>query len=142
MAAKTDPQADPGTGPAGTTEPGTEEGRITSLDDRFGRIEAKQAEQDGVLNKLLEHVQGGGRGDGQGEPAGQQVTYADFAGQVQAEIKAAEERRAAEDKAKGDADWRTGVDDAIEKLKTENTPREPQTGAKGRLQRLMFGRPD
>jgi hypothetical protein len=129
----TDPPADP---PAGGD---TEADRIRSLDDRFGALERTQEEQGGMLRAILDKLPGGG----EGQAAGATPTPApgtDIQSTVRAEIDAANKRREAEEKAQEGENWRKHVDEALEQLRPEATPREPQTGVRGRLQRLTFGR--
>jgi hypothetical protein len=137
--ARTDPPADPAAAPPEGTDP--EADRIKSLDDRFGAIERTQEEQGGMLRAILDKLPGGSGGDGPG--AGATPTPAagsDIQSTVRAEIEAANRRREAEEKARADEGWRKHVDEALEQLKPEATPREPQTGVRGRLQRITFGR--
>jgi len=123
--------------------------------DRLEQIEAEQAtqkatldEHGGMLQKILDKLPGGqadptdGDQAGQGDGGGQSHPPVDVAAAVRKEIADAKARAEDEARAKGDADWRKHVDDALEVLKPEKPPREPQTGIKGRLQRAMFGADD
>lgn len=135
MAAKTepDPKADPPADPPA--------GKGTAVDERMDRIEATQAEQGGMLKTILDRLPGKApdRPTAPDGPSSGSSDPTDIQGTVRREIAEAEERRKAEAKAKGDEDWRKSVDEALEVVKAEKAPREPQTGVKGRLQRAMFG---
>lgn len=151
------PPADPPAGPADGQQgggPDPEAGRIKTLDERFGKIEAEQSRQGGVLQQILDKLPGGqppptdagagvgpaGSGSADRGPAGPP----DIQGIVQREIAAAEQRRAEQDKARADQQSQTEqtVKEMIEKLRPEQTPREPQTGLRGRLQRITIGKLD
>jgi hypothetical protein len=115
------------------------------LEDRVGALEGDVAETKGMVAKILERLPGGdpqpgpAPASGSGAPAGQP---ADIQSLVRQEIADAKERQAAEDRARGDADWRSKVDQTLESLKPEKPPREPQTGLRGRLQRATIGKQD
>lgn len=107
-------------------------------DDRLTRLEATQREQGQMLERVLQAVGGGAPAQGQHAAPGQgQPQAADIAAQVRREITEADQRRKAEET---DATWRAGVTEAVEKLKAENAPREPQTGWRARLQRAVVGK--
>jgi hypothetical protein len=137
--------SDDGGKPEGQDE--GEAGRIKSLDERFAAIEDTQAEQGGKLDQILSKLGGLGgggtevpKGGSAGPTGGDTGSGGDLGSAVQAElakIKAAEE---AEAKARGDADWRAGVDAKLA-LVPERQPREPQKGPKGGLQKF-FGTGD
>lgn len=133
MAAKTEP--DPKTDPP--ADPPADEG--PKVDERMDRIEATQREQGGMLEKILERLPGKPEGDPKPDSDPAKGEPADIQSAVRREIAAARQREEAEARAKGDADWRAHVDEALETLKPEKPPREPQTGVKGKLQRAMFG---
>lgn len=137
MADKTDPPttADPA---AGQPDGGQ------STDTRLDRLEATQAEQGSKLDRILDLLPGkattGGGDDG--AAADGAAAAPDIQSQVRAEIAATKAREAEEARARGDADWRKSVEDQLEALRPEKTPREAQTGWRGRLQSAMFGRPE
>jgi hypothetical protein len=118
--------------------------------DRLDQIEAEQAaqkatldEHGGMLSKILDRLPGKPDADppAPGDPAKPDAPV-DLQAAVRKEIADARARQEAEDKAKGEADWRTRVDETLERLNPEKPPREPQTGIKGRMQRMMFGTDD
>lgn len=130
---KTDPPADP-----------------PKDDERMAKIEAEQAEQKatlaehgGMLTKILDRLPGGeAKPDPTSEGTTSQPSTAspvDIQGEVRREIAEARAREQAEAKAKGDADWRASVDEVLETVKAEKAPREPQTGVRGKLQRMLIG---
>lgn len=136
--------------PAG--DAGGEEGRIKSLDDRFGKIEHEQAEQRGILSRIEQALGGRPKVPGTGsasspptesgsrtEPDGTGLSIAEQVKRGVAEIEERKQREAAEQQAK-DADqaWRKGVDERL----AERRPAEPRTGRKVKLQRALFGRQD
>ena len=127
------------------TEPDPKAEDVTTTDDaavdkRMDRIEATQREQGGMLEKILDRLPGKPAADGDPKPgADPKADVTDIQSTVRREIAEAEQRRQAEAKAKGDEDWRKSVDEVLETVKAEKAPREPQTGAKGKLQRFMFG---
>lgn len=127
-----------------TADDDREAGRIRSLDERFKSIEDKQDRQQSTLERILDVLPGGHAGDDdQGaEPAAAAEPGQRSGGigaEVRRQIAEADERRKAEE---ADAGWRKGIEDAIEALKPERAPREPQAGARGRLQRILFGKPE
>lgn len=118
--------------------------------DRLEQIEAEQAtqkatldEHGGMLQRILDKLPGKPDADppAPGNPAAPDAPV-DLQSAVRKEIADAKARAEDEARAKGDADWRKHVDDALEVLKPEKPPREPQTGIRGRLQRAMFGADD
>jgi hypothetical protein len=119
--------------------------------DRLEQIEAEQAaqkatldEHGGMLSKILDRLPGKPDAEPAAGDPPKPVPDApvDLQAAVRKEIADAKERQEAEDKAKGDADWRQHVNEALEQLRPEKPPREPQTGLKGRLQKLTFGSDD
>ena len=139
MAAKTDPaKTDP---PDQTTADGDGDGKPEpkSIDARFNAIEAEQAKQGGMLEKILELLPGSSSSDDDddddGEPAGP-VQRHNIGRLVREQIAEADKRRADEEKAAGLETWRRGVDEALEKLRPEQQPRP----TRNRLQRIMYGR--
>lgn len=109
-----------------------------AADARMDRIEATQAQQGALLERIAAAV---GNGSGGTPPAGGQQPAApqSLAEQVRREIRDADQRRRAEE---DDATWRAGVNEVVEKVKAEGQPRDPETGFRGRAQRLLFGKPD
>lgn len=138
-----DPQQNPdtGSGPAGDREAA----RIRSLDERFSAIESEQASQRGLLQEIRDAITGGHAdpGDGQADPGETEAAGPPNIGaEVRRQIAEADQRRAAEEERKEGQTWRQTVEERLEALKPEQAPREAQTGRKGTLQRIMFGRPD
>jgi hypothetical protein len=132
MAAKTEP------------DPPAEPGATAPADERMDRIEATQHEQGGMLKAILDRLPGAPAdpaGPGGTEPPASPASGqpADIQATVRAEIAAANKRAADEAAAKGDSDWKASVNDQLEKLRPEQSPRDPQTGFKGRLQRATIG---
>lgn len=111
-----------------------------SADARLDRLEATQTEQGGKLDRVLELLSG--KSDDGGTTTDDGAAAPDVQSQVRAEIAAVKQREAEEARAKGDSDWRQSVEAKLEELKPEKTPREPQTGWRGRLQTAMFGKAD
>lgn len=113
------------------------------LSARVGRIEAEQAAQRGLLEQIRDRL-GSGQAPGKaaapagGAPAaGQAPDPATIAQQVRAEIAAADQRRAAEQR---ETKWRDDVTQTLDKLKRERAPREPETGLRAMVQRALIGR--
>lgn len=113
----------------------TDSARLDALEQRESRVE-------GLLEQVLERLPGKPAPDDTGDGTGGQPPPPDISSAVRAEIEAAQQRQAEQDRAKADADWRASVDEQLEKLKPEQRPRMPQTGLRGRLQRAMFGSED
>jgi hypothetical protein len=112
------------------------------LDTRVSDIEREQKEQRGILEQVLSIVKGGGGGGGQAPAAGPSspagpVDIGAIQQQVRDEIAAAEERRKRDAAERG---WREEVTAVVERVKRERTPREPETGPRAALQRLLIGR--
>lgn len=134
-------------GPATSGQPGDgEAGRIQSLEDRFGKIEAEQARQGGILAEIKELVGGPKAGtsppaSGSSQPPAPPGTPS-VADQVRKGVEEIEAKKAADAKAAADADadrtWRASVDERL----AERKPAEPGTGFRNRLQRALVGRPD
>lgn len=127
-----DPKADPPADP--------EAQRVEALDARFGKIEAEQAEQRGMLTTILDKVSGAAPE----APAGAQEhtqtrldrssSIADQVRQAVADVGAeAERKRRDEEHAAEHAALRAG------KPEPEKPPRERQGGLKSRLQKAMYG---
>lgn len=118
-----------------------EASRIEALDERFGRIESEQAEHRSKLDQILDIV--GGKGPA--KPAhdkAQQHTETRLE-HPPAESIAEQVRRAVADvdaeRAQKERDATHQADhDKIREL-AERPPREQVSGARGRLQRIMFG---
>ncbi len=114
-----------------------EAGRVKSLDDRFGAIEARQEKQEGLLEQILGKLGGGG---GEAEP----VTRGDEPAAPSPGEMAEQMRQAVRDvRAEEAAEQARAAHDADHaKMRTpepEQTPREVMIRGKARLQRLMFG---
>lgn len=130
--------------PAGTDP---EAGRIKSLDQRFGAIEAKQAEHDSKLDRILAALPGGTpKSSDSGGTGGSSPTPATGAGtsniaqlvrQGVAELDAERQQREAADKAAAaDKAWRSSVDQRL----AEHPPAEPAGKMRRRLQRALLGK--
>ena len=120
--------------------PGDEEvTRIEALDERFGRIESEQAEHRSLLEQILGRV-GGAEKKAHGEA--QEHTKRRLEEPPAASV-ADQVRRAVQDvQAEQEATKRKADHDAEhEKLRqqAERPPREPVSGFRGRLQRVMYG---
>lgn len=132
----------PKTEPESTADDTTTADASATADERMDRLEATQREQGGMLEKILDRLPGG---EPKADPASPSAPAtgtadpADIQATVRREIAEANERAAAEARAKGDEEWRKHVDETLETVKAERAPREPQTGVKGKLQRAMFG---
>lgn len=143
MAAKTDPPADPRAEPPADPPADPEKARLDQIEAEQAAQKATLAEHGGMLSKILDKLPGKAPGDPADPPAddsaGKGAPAADIQAAVRREIAEANARTEAEMRAKGDADWRAHVDEALEAVKPEGTPREPQAGVRGKLQRAMFG---
>jgi hypothetical protein len=105
-----------------------EEERVKSLDDRFGKIEAEQERQGGLLDKIAAKLDGGS----QQPPAAEPVTRADPAPGDMAEQMRQAVRDVNAEQAQADA--------AKDKTPApEQAPREVMIRGKARLQRALFG---
>ena len=143
MADKNQPPANPPATPppaAGPPAGGPPAGPPADASARLDAIEAHQRATDGKLDTIIDKLTGqpsppAGGGDPAGPPA-----PADVGAQVRAELEKAEAARRREEGEKADKNWRKNVDETLAKIKPETTPREPQTGLRGRLQRAMYGR--
>lgn len=108
------------------------EGRLDRVEGTLGRIE-----------QLLTGARGGGQTGqtGQGSsgaaPGGQAVDAAAIQRQVLEQIQEADRRRAAE---QTETRWRDSVNQAVEAIRRERQPREPETGLRGVLQRMVIGK--
>lgn len=125
------PAAPAGGQPAPGAAPEGEAGRIKSLDDRFGTIEATQKEQGDLLIQIRDALAGGTK-PAQGGPDHQQPDIAELVRQGVAKIEAGkdDEKRQASDKA-----WRKSVDDHL----AEHKPAEPRSGFRARMERIVHG---
>jgi hypothetical protein len=124
--------APPAGAPAPTADPAPPAGDAARID----RIEAVQREQGQVLQQVLAAVSGG-RGPAGGPAPQGEPQAGDIAAQVRREIQDADQRRKREE---DEATWRAGVTEVIEKVKAEKAPREPETGFRARVQRLVVGK--
>lgn len=135
----------------------TEAQRLAAVEAAQQQQQATLSEHGGMLHKILAALpgtgEGGNRGGGQdtgppplspgtgpGTPAAQHAQ--DLRGMVAEEIAAAEQRRQDEKWAEDDDRWRRGVDEFMETVKGEKTPRDPAPGLRGVLQRVTFGKAD
>lgn len=115
------------------------------LEGRVGAIEAEQRAQRGILEQIRDRLGGGpaSAAPGQGAPAAGSAAAAGpdlaaaIAQQVRDEITAADQRRAAEQK---ETRWKDDVTQTLDKIKRERAPREPETGVRARVQRMIIGR--
>lgn len=122
-----DPPADP------------EAGRIESLDQRFGQIEAKQAEHDGKLDQILAKLGGAAAGEGKTHAAQAHTEQRLDAGSTIADqVRRAVEAVGAEKAEKDKADAHERDRQALKEMR-EHPPREPQGGWRGKLQKAMYG---
>lgn len=126
-------------------QPGQEEaGRIEGLDERFGKIEAEQAQQRGMLEQIRDSVAGKGDAGPAHDKAQAHTEHRlehppaqTIADQVRRAVK---EVGAEEEQKRRDAEHA----DHHQKLReaAEQPPREPAAGVRGRIQRAMFGKAD
>ena len=114
--------------------------------DRLDALEDRQDGMDSKLDRILELLPGGNP-----KPAAPAAGTTDTAtgqgpgdvqSQVRAEIAAAKQREAEEARRKGDSDRVQAIEQQIEELKAEKTPREPQGGFLGGIRRVMYGKDD
>lgn len=117
----------------------SEEQRIQSLDDRFGKIESEQERQGGLLEDIRGMLGGKDRGDtGKDAPAPDRGEQRERPGMIQEQMAEAIRKVRAEEKQQ-EADAAHAADHASLKDKApEKAPREA-TGWKERLQGRMFG---
>jgi hypothetical protein len=121
-----------------------EEDRIGTLDERFGKLEAEQATQRGILDRIETLVSGAKGTEGKAHGKAQQVTE-DRLDAGPAPVSIAEQVRKAvldvnaeqENKKRQDAH---DADHQRMRELAERPPREPQGGWRGRLQSAMFGK--
>lgn len=117
------------------SEPPTEEGRIQSLDDRFGAIETEQKEQRGVLDQILTAVSGGAKQAGDQAHAADRTAVddrLDRPSRIQDQMKEAIRAVRAEEAA----------EQARQQPATpapEKAPAEVAIRGKERMQRFVFG---
>jgi len=134
----------PGNPPPGDGEPG----RIKSIDTRFTAIEEEQRKQGGILERIERALGGGapkepspdpaGTGTGDTTPAG----GVSIAEQIRRGVQEIQDKQradaAATEAATKEQAWRQSVEDRL----PERRPTEPATGAKNRIRRALFGKPD
>lgn len=118
-----------------------EAGRISSFDERFGKIEHEQAEQRGMLEQIRDAVAGKGPAKPAHDKAQQHTqdrlehppaeSIADQVRRAVADVKADEEQK------RRDAEHQADHDKIREAA--ERAPRETVSGFRGKLQRAMFG---
>jgi hypothetical protein len=129
-----DPQADP--------PPGQDEAdRIQTLDARFGAIETEQKTQRGLLEQIAAAVGGTGPAAAAHDKAEARTqdrlanppaaTIADQVRQAVKDVQAEQDQAARDQAHQADHD----------KLRqaSEQPPREPQSGPRARLQRILYG---
>jgi hypothetical protein len=128
------------------TEEGTppaegEAARVESLDSRFAKIETRQAEQDGVLQKILTQVSGKATAaEGEAHAKAQAHTerkldeYSSIADQVRRAVEAV-----GAEKEQQDRESQHAKDHAALAEMRERPPRESSSGWRGKLQRAMYG---
>lgn len=119
----------------------TEAERVESLDARFGKIEAEQAEQKGMLAQILAKVGGqAGETESKAHAKAQAHTEAhlDRSSTIADQVRAAVEAVGAE-KAQKEADEAHKRDHEALREAREKPPRESQSGFRGKLQKAMFG---
>lgn len=122
-----------------TTDPEAE--RVETLDARFGRIEAEQAEHKTMLGQILAKVGGETKkAEGEAHADAQQHTeeHLERGSTIADQVRAAVEAVGAE-KAQKEADEQHAKDHAALREAREKPPRESQSGFRGRLQRAMYG---
>lgn len=118
----------------------------SGLEGRVDTIEKEQKRQGGMLQQILDRLPGSNGGGGAppagGAPAPTSgtgvVDLAAIQQQVRDEIQQADQRRANEQK---ETKWRDDVNAAVEHIKRERRPREPEQGVRGLVQRMIIGRP-
>ena len=128
-----DPKASP------AAPPGSEEGRIKGLDERFGAIEAEQKNQRGMLEKVLGAVSG----SAPAAPAAAQQVTADrlnAPGSVADEVRAELARQQAEQQAadKADADRSDLAQMKVDLAALKDTRPDPPMR---KVTTLLWGRP-
>jgi hypothetical protein len=133
--------------PPPPADPKDGQGPGAGTDQRLAAVEAEQKRQGGVLDQILGRLPGAPAGPGgptppaapagpAGGPGG--VDIASIQQQVRDEIAAADQRRQAEQK---ETKWRDDVTKTLERLHRERQPREPETGVRAMVQRMLIGRP-
>jgi hypothetical protein len=110
------------------------------IDARVNRIEAEQKRQGGLLEQIAAKLGGTSAPPAPGPAAaagGAALDMAAIQQQVRSEIQEADRRRAAE---QNETRWRDDVNKTLESVKRERMPREPETGVRATVQRLVIGR--
>ena len=141
MATKTDPPEQQTTADDDGQAGADKTGGPRSIDERFKKIETEQASQGSKLDKILELLPGSSSHssstDGDGDDDASEPTQRHNIGaEVRRQIAEAEERRKADEREAGMSTWRQSVDEQLEKLRPEKSPRPPLN----RLQRILYGR--
>lgn len=114
--------------------------RVESLDARFGKIEAEQAEQKNLLGQILDKVSGAAPDSGKAHDKAQAHTEqrldagSSIADQVKAAVAAVGAEQAQKEREEQHAKDHQALAEAREKQ-----PREAQAGWRGKLQRAMYG---
>lgn len=115
--------------------------RAEDIDARFGKIEHEQARQGGLLEEIRVLVKGGGPAKGAHDAA--QARTEDHLEHPPAETVAEQVRKAVQDVKADEARERQAQehDDHHRQIReqAERPPHEQASGARGRLQRVMFG---
>lgn len=125
------------------TEPVTTADPDKPLERRVDSIEAEQKRQGGILDTIAAKLGAGAAPAAPGPPApgAGPVSAAAMEGEIQRrvreEIQAADQRRAAE---QAETKWKDGVNKTLEAVRRERAPREPETGVRAAVQRLVIGR--
>lgn len=115
--------------------------RVESLDARFGKIEAEQAEQKNLLGQILEKVSGTAKDtEGKAHAKAQEHTEQrlDAGSSIADQVKAAVAAVGAE-QAERDREAAHERDHQALREAREKPPRESQSGWRGRLQKAMYG---
>lgn len=115
--------------------------RVESLDARFGKIEAEQAEHKNLLGQILDKV-GGQAKETEGKAHAQAQTHTeqrlDAGSSIADQVKAAVAAVGAEQAQKDREDAHERDHQALREAR-EKQPRETQSGWRGRLQKVMYG---
>lgn len=139
--------ADPSSSGAGPGQPQPTQGQPgagpKSVDDRLDAQDEKIAGIGETVGKIWDKISGGTPKESTAPPAqGEPEPGLSVAEQVRRGVEEirAKDKQDADDAAAADADqsWRKSVDDRL----AERKPAEPATGARTKLQRALFGKPD
>jgi hypothetical protein len=132
------------TPPAGQQQADPEGQRVQALDDRFGAIEAEQAEQRGLLEQIRDAIGGTGRAAPAHATAGQATETTLERRETIAELtrRAVEDVNAKTQRDQADAAHAAEHAELKARREAEQQPREPQRGPKAAAQRFLLGKPD